>query len=363
GIAHEINNPLSYLMGSLDQSRFLLASHSPDLDELRASIAEAREGAKRVRDIVAEVRKLANEPAGRDLPLQLRPMVDEVTKSLARDLANNVRLEVRVDESIVVRANDGRLKLVISHLLRNAIQSTRPGEPNRIELAAHEVGESSVVVTIRDEGRGMSEDTQRRVFDPFFSTRRGGTGLGLALCREICLQMGSALHIDSELGRGTTVSLRLVRSDEPSATRTLSAPSEIERSLRCLVVDDEPAVCRLMQRLLQNRFQVEATTSSEAALDQIRGGARFDVIVCDVSMPNLSGPELYGALEAIAPDQAAGMVFVTGGIVEEGDAAFFERTGHVFLHKPFTNDELVAEVTRAANRSATSGPKAKSLVG
>ena len=203
-----------------------------------------------------------------------------------------------------------------------------------------------------------------RIFEPFFTTKPVGigTGLGLTICHGIVTSLGGTLSFESEVGKGT-----VFRVDLPAAVRTIGAsvaanaghvgaaaipPSKIASRGRILVVDDEPVVCVSLERLLSTEGEVVALTSAHQALASIRGGERFDVIICDLMMPGMDALALHHELCKIAPAQAERMMFMTGGAFTLRAREFLESVPNPRLSKPFDVDVLVKLVRDRLNDSA-----------
>jgi CheY-like chemotaxis protein len=223
-----------------------------------------------------------------------------------------------------------------------------------ISVRTKTLGERACV-EIADTGVGIEAMLIPRLFDPFFTTKPvgQGTGLGLFICKRIIVQHGGELHVQSELGKGTTFSILLPKAASehaPARRPTSSAPPSAKR-FRVLVVDDEPSVGRSLKRALSRDLDVAVTTDAREALDQLSRGADFDVVVCDIMMPEMTGVELYAAVRDVRPELAARMLFFTGGAFTPSAQAFVQRMAGRCLEKPLDIGEirrLVAEITEAA---------------
>jgi CheY-like chemotaxis protein len=260
----------------------------------------------------------------------------------------------------------------------------RHPERNEIHLVLR-MSAGHVVAEVRDNGVGIPPQVRGRIFEPFFTTKPVGigTGIGLTICHGIVSSLGGSLTFESEVGKGTTFRVELpavgrttgasvVRGGEANATHGTGVanathssgeanasrsngerPSKAtaETRGRILVVDDEPIVCFSLERLLSTEGEVVALTNARRALERIRAGARFDVILCDLMMPEMDAPMLYDELRKIDRTQAERMVFVTGGAFTERAREFLESLPNPRLSKPF---DVVALVELVRSRiSAT----------
>jgi CheY-like chemotaxis protein len=205
-----------------------------------------------------------------------------------------------------------------------------------------------VLVEIADTGVGMAPELLARIFEPFFTTKPAGvgTGLGLAICQSVVAAVGGTITVESAVGRGTRWSVVLpIVSDQPQS----AAPKEAfhrGRRGRVLVVDDDPLFARSLQLLL-DEHEVLTFTSSLLALDRIRAKESFDLVLCDLNMPDLDGVGFHSRVSEIDPALAHRIVFVTGGAISPEGAAFLAKNKSVTLQKPFDPSELTALVARA----------------
>jgi len=212
-----------------------------------------------------------------------------------------------------------------------------------------------VVVEVSDTGRGIPKELQARIFDPFFTTKPlgEGTGLGLAVCDGIVRGLGGEITVRSEVGRGSTFTVSLP-AHLPALVPVAIAPGTdgARQGVRVLVVDDEPFICSAIQRLLRRDHVVTTVTSAQEALALVQAGQRFDVILSDLMMPEMSGEDLLAALREVAPDQARRLVIMTGGAFTPRSEDFLRSLDLPPLTKPLTLESLRAAIRRALETAA-----------
>jgi signal transduction histidine kinase len=384
GVAHEINNPLAYVLLNLGyvaeelpkllhpsalssgdrqpESASAIATNSRAKEVLLA-LDHAREGAERIRNTVRSLQTFSrpeNEMRG---PLQIAHLLDATLPMVANEIRHRARLVKEYDQVPDVVANEARLGQVFLNLLLNAVQALPEdhAETNEIQLLLRSPSPDRVVVEVRDNGVGIPAQVRGRIFEPFFTTKPVGigTGLGLTICHGIVTSLGGTLTFESEVGKGSTFRVELmaaVRTIGANAVAHVSgeappAPSKPSMRGRIMVVDDEPIVCFSLERLLSTEGEVVALTSAPQALALIRAGERFDVILCDLMMPEMDAPVLYEEIRRISPSQADRMVFVTGGAFTVRAREFLESVSNPRLGKPFDVEALV-ELVRCRIGSA-----------
>jgi PAS domain S-box-containing protein len=346
GVAHEINNPLSFVLGNL----VYLEGELPRAEAvqsglLTSALQEARQGAERIRATVRDLLDLSRtretEPV---VDVDVNAALEFTLKVAEPQLRHRARIVRRLGEVPPVAAPETRFGQVLVNLVINAAQAIPEGEPgkNEVRVATRFDAERGMVeLEVSDTGVGISEDDQRRIFDPFFTTKPvgQGTGLGLAISHGIVTSLGGEITVESERGQGATFRVRLPATRGVAVAARTGAGARA-RHARILVVDDEPYVGTVLQRLLGAHHEVVVAGKATEALVLLRAGARFDVILSDLLMPELTGMELYETLSREVPDQAARMVFMTGGAYTERARAFAARRQHRILAKPVDLAEL-----------------------
>jgi CheY-like chemotaxis protein/anti-sigma regulatory factor (Ser/Thr protein kinase) len=290
--------------------------------------------------------------------VDLRAVMDSAAKMAAGELRPRAQL-IRdyVADVPPVEGNEARLAQVFLNLIINAAQALPEGQPEqnevRLTLRGHE---GQVVAEVRDTGCGIPPEVLGRIFDPFFTTKPVGvgTGLGLALCHAFISAMSGRIEVESQVGKGTVFRVVLPAASVPEQ-RSPQAPqvqlSGMSRG-RVLVVDDDPLVSAALRRTLVREHEVEVVLSSRQALELLISPAGdFDVILCDLMMPEMTGMELHAHLEESAPQRARRMVFITGGAYTPAARSFLERVNNPRVEKPFEPEKLRAQILEAVKRA------------
>jgi CheY-like chemotaxis protein len=234
----------------------------------------------------------------------------------------------------------------------NATQALREdrGDENEIKITTRVDG-GNVVIEIADTGTGIAPDVMKRLFTPFVTTKPVGvgTGLGLSICHRIVTGFGGAIRVESEVGKGTAFHISLPVAEQPlPATNQLAPPSSTARRRgRVLVIDDEPLVARVVTRALKDAHEVIGLERATDAVELLRSGQRFDVILCDLMMPQMSGVDFYHEISQQAPDQAKVVVFLTGGAFTPRARRFLDEVPNRRLEKPFGPEQLRSLVNSA----------------
>jgi PAS domain S-box-containing protein len=356
GAAHEINNPLTYIVTNLDmvseEIRELAAStRSPRLRELAELIAEARRGGERIKKIVRGLKTLSRVEEECRVHLDVRQVLDGAIDMASNEIRHRARLVKDYHEVALVDADEGRLVQVFINLLVNAAQAIPEGqvEKNEIRVTTGKNAVGRVLIEVRDTGPGMTREVLSRIFDPFYTTKPVGvgTGLGLSICHGIIHALGGEITVASEPGQGTMFRVLLppaqlpeVKSEAPSVP---SAP--VLKSGRILVVDDDAMVGNTIRRVLRGH-DVTVLADGREARDLLAKGERFDLILCDLMMPEMTGMELHAELARTTPEQVERMLFVTGGAFTPAAREFLDRVPNERLDKPFDHKNLRALVQR-----------------
>lgn len=336
GVAHEINNPLTYVLGNLDLIRGVvrelrtamdeLPAVSPEaersldlrLDDLGKLAEEARDGGEKVRSIVFDLKKFSRAE-GQETPVTVD--VRGVLRSAINVVRNQIRYRAQLVEEYadipLVAGSEARLGQVFMNLLVNAAQAIPEdaSQNHRIGVRARTGDDGRAVIEVTDTGSGIAPEIQGRLFDPFFTTKPFGvgTGLGLSICHSIVTGLGGEIIVESELGKGSC--FRIVLPSASAQVRVSATPSRAHstRRARVLFIDDDAFVAGVCRRMLAPAHDVTVLHSASAALEHLLAGEDYDVIFCDLLMPEMTGMDLFETLEQKMPELTARFVFLSGG--------------------------------------------------
>jgi nitrogen-specific signal transduction histidine kinase/CheY-like chemotaxis protein len=370
GVTQELENPLTFVIGNQQHARRELASLRELCDELgpkRAELARelcqeidsalsaATSGAERVRAIGSELRKLGRPASSSRQTRDIRSALDTALTITYAQLSARARVIREFEVCPAARVDELQLTRVLVNLLSNAAQAIAPGaeSSNEVRLAARTGAHGGALIEVKDSGSGINKADLPRIFEPFFTTREreGGAGLGLSIARGIVTSCGGSIEVESLVGAGSTFRVLLPASGEGAAAavpRKRAAKgkswSQAELGARLLFIDDEPILLDALTRALEGHYAVERASGASAALDLLADGNEYDLLVCDLMMPDVSGMDLFRAIQQRFPDSARRMVFMTGGAFTVPAQEFISEKGRRVLEKPFSNDELFAFV-------------------
>lgn len=348
GVAHDLNNPLTSVVGFAD----FLAESAEAPPRIREPLRVIQQEAERASKIVKNLLSFARRQETRQLA-SLRPVL-EATIGLFRNHldADQVTLEAEIAADLPdLDLNPNQMQQVFVNLIQNAAQAiATAGRPGTIRVSARR-WMNGAAVEVQDDGCGMDAETAARVFEPFFTTKPEGqgTGLGLSISQGIVKEHGGRITLTSTPGRGSNVTVELpgpVPGTPP--TPTIDPLPVTLRPLRILVVDDEQHILHYMRATLEAwGHDVVTASDGAAALEQAVAGT-FDLILSDLRMPRGGGREFYEALSRRAPEMARRVAFSTGDTVRGDTLRFLEAQGRPCLQKPFSLAELRALLRDAA---------------
>jgi len=363
GVAHEINNPLSYTLENLatlveqlgalgaESQRTTTYELAARLQPLSEIAREAEQGAARVRDIVRDLRMFSRTPEERRVSVDVRAVMESTLQMAMNEIRHRARLVRRYEDDLpAVEANESRLAQVFLNLLINATHAIPEGNVagNEIVVALRRGDENRVVVEVIDSGIGIAPEHVERIFEPFFTTKAfgAGTGLGLSVCHGIVSSLGGRITVESRPG-STKFCIELPSTGRvASDTRPPSTKRGMLKGIKVLVIDDDPAVGSALARMLaRDGAEVERALgiSLDDPLDRI---ARFDVVMCDLMMPDVSGMDVWDRVMRERPELASRFIFMTGGAFTPKSRDFLATLTNPLLDKPFDRAKLRAVLSQ-----------------
>ena len=370
GIAHDFNN---LLVGVLANVSLLENAQHISADELRGVLAEIRRASERAADLTNQLLQYAGKRTPSRTAVDVPELLRETPALLAGSVPKNTRVQIDVDEGLPQLAGDPvQLRQVVMNLVMNAVESLADGDgavriraqlcadcrpPGKLPPGGCEQRRDWLRIDVRDDGCGMDEQTAARIFDPFYTTKATGRGLGLAAVLGIVSSHGGCLEVESQPGEGTTFRIWLP-ADAAAAEQPPCAPPVpvAGRGASVLVVEDERVVgtvlCRVLERSGYQPQLVARGDDGLRAFDQA-GDKPFDVVIVDYTMPGIGGNSLVQRLRE--RDKGVPIV-LTSGLAESDVCAGGVKAGaDAFLSKPFTADQVLAAVAQARRAHASAG--------
>ena len=356
GIAHEVNNPASYVISNLDEVGELCEQHMParKQPQARQIVADAQHGLQHIVDIMQELSAFSRSDRNEKKEVSISSLLQGVQRLLSNELRHRATLTIDEEPQLVVYGVRRRLTQVLLNLVINALHAMpqeRDVKENQVFIRARHSG-NNVLVEVTDNGRGVPEELQAKILEPFFTTKTesGGTGLGLSIASEIIHQHDGTLAIESVPGEGTTFQILLPQSqplsDRPTKISTLGFRP------RALLVDDEPRVLRAHQRQLREHFEIVPANGGPEALSRLRDDPDYDLVFCDLMMPKVNGLEVWKRISEEKPRYRKKFIFVSGGVSRSDLREALEASGRPVAEKPINPDvikDLAIDVLEVQN--------------
>ncbi len=354
GVAHEINNPLAYVRTSLDIARRAIeraragGDRLEHLERATESLMRADEGVERVRVIAGDLKTFSRGDEGSWAPVDLRRVVDAAVNLASNEIRHRAELVRELKPTPPVMGSETRFVQVLVNLLVNAAHAIDEKDEDSADPKEERItirtGERNgrAIIEVQDTGRGISAEFVGRVFEPFWTSRprARGTGLGLSICHGIITSAGGQIRVThTEPGVGSTFRVELpavgAAPVPEGGAAEVRPPPEPNRRGRLLVIDDEPRLAITIQLALEEIADVEVADGGAAALARIEVSTDFDMVLCDLMMPEVNGMDVYEHVLETAPRLARRFVFMTGGAFTERARRFLKDNGLPRLDKPF----------------------------
>ena len=377
GVAHEINNPLSYVLFNLESLTEILPDrfdamrrlrarlddlvdpailedvvgdsgeklNAAALDDILARFKDALAGTNRIREIARSLGTFSRVEQEHLVQVDLEHVIDAALNMANNEVKYRARLVKDVARTPTVLASEGRLSQVFLNLIINATHAITEGdvENNEIRVRTWVEGDE-VCAEVRDTGSGIAPENMHRLFEPFFTTKKigVGSGLGLAISKSIVEGFHGTIEVSSEVGKGTSFIIRLPAGEEWAAAALDTPPASTAAPRiggRILIIDDDPAVRFAMSDVLSDYETVEASSGAEA-MKILETDQAFDLILCDMMMPDITGVDMHKWLAERQPKLAEQLIFVTGGAFTPQARDYLSRLDNLIVEKPIGVAEL-----------------------
>jgi PAS domain S-box-containing protein len=354
GIAHEINNPLTSVIGF---SQLLLERKAPE--EISTKLTIINENAQRVASIVKRLLTFARQQKPERSMTDINDLLTTTLALRSYELeTSNIKVVNQFDPDLPhTMADSNQLQQVFLNIIINAeteMKSTHG--KGRLHIRTESLN-NAIRISFKDDGPGMSKENLNRAFDPFFTTREvgKGTGLGLSLCHGIITEHGGSIYAKSKPGKGATFYIELPVITRPEQLK-LEVPTQDDiqkiSGARILIVDDEVAILSFLSRILTDEGHfVDIVDNTIQALEKIKAN-RYSLILLDIKLPEMSGVEFYKRIQQIAGSLTRRIVFITGDVMSKDTQDFLEKSKAAFLMKPFDTEQFKQDINRLLAQGA-----------
>lgn len=352
GIIHELKNPLAALAANVELalgevsalSELQISTEQRGVERVRAELRDAHECSGRIRDVVNDLDVLSCSDVAEVVPVDIQAVIEDSLRLTANQTRHSAAIVKHFNPVPCVLGNEARLGQLLRNLIINAAQAIAPGnaDQNQITISLSSDPSGRVVIEVSDTGVGVDANVARRLFTPYFAVNPVGRGISLelAICQRIVSALGGRISARSTPSEGSTFRVELPSAHMPASHSTPAAPparssQPSARRGRLLFIDDDSLVLKLLTRLFESEHEIVATLSASDALSIVAEQRPFDLIFCDVMMPNTSGIAFFEKLAQIAPEHSDRVVFMTGGAFNAVAQQFLAQVPNPHVAKPF----------------------------
>lgn len=305
---------------------------------------EALSGVRRIQNITRALGTFSRVEQDQLVPVNVHYVIECAINMAFNEIKYRARLVKDFQPVPNILASDGCLSQVFLNLLINAAHAIPEGDVGSHEIRVRTWQEEKMVcVEVRDTGEGIPKDNLSRIFEPFFSTKGigVGSGLGLAISRNIISRYGGEIDVKSEPGHGSSFFIRIPFQLDRVVPSSQMTPADYTEDIRgrILVVDDEAGICRAIKRIL-GQHNVQTAASGEEAKALLEQDQSFDLIICDMMMPYMSGMDLHRWLQESHPGLAERFIFITGGAFTPKSKEYLAAVNTLCVDKPFDAGEF-----------------------
>jgi len=348
GVAHELNNPLTGIIGYAQ----LLTSRGNVPQDIKTDLDRIYHESQRAAKIVQNLLSFARQRKPHKGYLDVNELIQKTLELRDYELrTSNIGIYVNLAPGLPwVIADYHQIQQVILNILINAEQALAEGKRRGKITVTTSAVEGYVEISIADNGPGIATEDIGRLFDPFFTTKEvgSGTGLGLSVCHGIVTEHGGKIDVESQKGKGATFTIELPLAtqreavvEEKEAAAKTSRPQRQRANGRILIVDDEPSISDVLTRALsEHGYVTDSALTAKTALQKIAGN-NYELYIIDLKMPRTSGKRLYQIMRQRYPSLAEKVVFITGDTTTPATENFLASTGKPYLAKPFSSDQVI----------------------
>jgi signal transduction histidine kinase len=368
GVAHEINNPASFVLANVEALAGLLRSLDERVScgpvparklgikemlfEAMTIVQESKEGMARIHRIVRDLHSFSRVDDGASAVTDVNAAVESALTMLRNELRYRTAVERDLAARQPVRGSAARLGQVFLNLIINAAHALPETSPslNRLQVRTFDDG-AQVVVEVEDNGPGIAPEVMPHIFESFFTTKPPGlgTGLGLSISREIVRSLGGEVMAENAPTQGALFRVRLPALQGALPERPRLSGGRAGRRRRIVAIDDEALLLKAYRRMLIDHHDIETRLGAREALRTFEEDRNFAVVLCDLQMPEMSGAELYSVVKNRWPDVARRFIFITGGAFSPEARRFLDESVISCINKPFQLEELLELIeTRVA---------------
>ena len=354
GIAHELNNPLTIVIGNI-QLMMMRELNEKNLQSLK----HIKDGADRASKIVRNLLTFARQEKPERKPTDINLVLKRTLELRAYELkVSNIEVSLELTPDLPdTMADPHQLQQIFLNLIVNAEQAMIDAHGKGLLRLSTRSEAGKILIFFSDDGPGIPRENLRRIFEPFFTTKPvgKGTGLGLSICQGIVGEHGGRIDVVSTVGRGTTfiIELPVQRWTPPPVPEPTFVRTQTATRKKILVVEDEPQIRQLLEDVIRGAgHEVHTAADGRMALEMV-DQQKFDLIITDVKMPEISGAEFYAELKRKGAALEQRLIFVTGDLMNSETMQFIESTGRAWLGKPFDITAITRTISESLNEVGT----------
>ena len=346
GIAHEINNPLTGVIGF---SNLLMKKDIPE--DIRKDVNIIYDGAQRIAGITGRMLSYTRQYKPERTSVNVNDIIKTTLAMRAYEMeSSNIKVETRLDPDLpITTADAGQLQQVFLNIILNAETEMISAHGGGNLTVSTDRINNTIRVSFKDDGPGIAKENLDKIFNPFFTTREvgKGAGLGLSVCHGIVTQQGGKIYAQSRLGKGATFIVELPVVTKEEQLKMAEPAAEVPETLskaRMLVVDDDKIVQEFLTEVLtEEGHEVESVANGNDALKRL-GSEEYDVILLDIKLPDMSGIEIYKQLQKSSKPLARKVIFIPGDVMEKDTMSFLARARPAYITKPFEGEQIKNDV-------------------